>query len=106
VRHDVGLTGEITLRGKVLPVGGVREKVLAAYRLKLRSILLPEKNKKDLVEIPPKARQALDIRFVSHMDDVLALALRAESKRPTPRRARASKPNSKPAARPRPSRIR
>jgi ATP-dependent Lon protease len=81
VRHDVGMTGEITLRGKVLPVGGVREKVVAAYRLKLRSVLLPEKNKKDLVDIPSKARHALEIRFVNHMDDVLGLALRPESKR-------------------------
>jgi ATP-dependent Lon protease len=75
VRHDVGMSGEITLRGKVLPIGGMREKVLAAYRLKLRTVLLPEKNRKDLVNIPAKARQALDIRFVVHMDDVLRLAL-------------------------------
>ncbi|MBM3123244.1 MAG: endopeptidase La, partial [Chloroflexi bacterium] len=75
VRHDVGMSGEITLRGKVLPVGGMREKVLAAYRLKLRTVVLPEKNRKDLVDIPAKARQALDIRFVVHMDDVLRLAL-------------------------------
>ena len=75
VRHDVGMSGEITLRGKVLPIGGMREKVLAAYRLKLRTVLLPEKNRKDLVDIPAKARQALDIRFVVHMDDVLRLAL-------------------------------
>jgi ATP-dependent Lon protease len=75
VRHDVGMSGEITLRGKVLPIGGMREKVLAAYRLKLRTVVLPEKNRKDLVDIPAKARQALDIRFVVHMDDVLRLAL-------------------------------
>jgi len=75
VRHDVGMSGEITLRGKVLPIGGMREKVLAAYRLKLRTVVLPEKNRKDLVDIPLKARQALDIRFVVHMDDVLRLAL-------------------------------
>jgi ATP-dependent Lon protease len=92
VRHDVGMSGEITLRGKVLPVGGVREKVVAAYRLKLRTVLLPEKNKKDLVDIPPKARQALEIRFVNHMDDVLRLALTPEGKRTTGRRASASGP--------------
>ncbi|MBE3096415.1 MAG: endopeptidase La, partial [Planctomycetes bacterium] len=96
VRHDVGMSGEITLRGKVLPIGGVREKVLAAYRLKLRSLLLPEKNKKDLVDIPPKARQALDIRFVTHMDDVLGFALRAEGKRPAVRRTRSPRPSTTP----------
>ena len=85
VRHDVGMSGEITLRGKVLPVGGVREKVLAAYRLKLRTVLLPEKNRKDLANIPAKARQALDIRFVVHMDDVLRLALQPAAAPPLKR---------------------
>jgi ATP-dependent Lon protease len=82
VRHDLGMSGEITLRGKVLPVGGVREKVVAAYRLKLRTVLLPVKNKKDLVDIPSKARHALEIRFVDHMDEVLSLALKPPSRRP------------------------
>jgi ATP-dependent Lon protease len=63
---------------------------VAAYRLKLRSVLLPEKNKKDLVDIPPKARQALEIRFVNHMDDVLGLALQPETKRSPRRRAASS----------------
>ena len=90
------MSGEITLRGKVLPVGGVREKVVAAYRLKLRSVLLPEKNKKDLVDIPPKARHALEIRFVNHMDDVLNLALRPEDKRATGRRGSSAPGSSAP----------
>jgi ATP-dependent Lon protease len=80
VRRDVGMSGEITLRGKVLPIGGIREKVLAAYRLKLKTVIIPEKNKKDLVKLPRQARNALDIQFVEHMDDVLMKALVTESK--------------------------
>jgi ATP-dependent Lon protease len=75
VRRDVGMSGEITLRGKVLPIGGVREKVLAAYRLKLQTVVIPAKNEKDLVKLPRQARTALDIQLVNHMDDVLKMAL-------------------------------
>jgi len=74
----VGMTGEITLRGRVLPIGGVREKVLAAHRAGLKTVLLPEKNMKDLVELPKTARAELKIIPVKHMDDVLKLALSAE----------------------------
>jgi ATP-dependent Lon protease len=81
VRREVGLSGEITLRGRVLPVGGVREKVLAAYRLKLRTIVLPTLNRKDLVEVPAKVRHALTLRYVKHMDEVLHAALKAETSR-------------------------
>ncbi len=84
VHHGVGMTGEITLRGRVLPVGGVREKVLAAYRLKLAQVIMPAKNEKDMVDIPSKARKAIQIHFVEHMDDVLEIALHASSKRSTP----------------------
>lgn len=75
VHHRVGMSGEITLRGNILPIGGVRDKVMAAYRLKLDTVVLPKKNEKDLSEIPKQARNVLDIRLVSHMDDVLELAL-------------------------------
>jgi ATP-dependent Lon protease len=75
VHHEVGMTGEITLRGRVLPVGGVKEKVLAAHRSGLKTFLIPRKNLKDLVDIPKKAREAIDIIPVDHMDDVLAEAL-------------------------------
>jgi ATP-dependent Lon protease len=75
VRRDVGMSGEITLRGRVLPIGGVREKLMAAYRLKLKNVIIPEKNEKDLVELPRQARSALEIHLVNHMDDVLELAL-------------------------------
>jgi ATP-dependent Lon protease len=76
-RH-VGMTGEITLRGRVLPIGGVREKVLAAHRAGLKTVILPEKNLKDLVDLPKTAKSELKIIPVKHMDDVLALALSKE----------------------------
>ncbi len=69
------MTGEITLRGRVLPIGGVREKVLAAHRAGLKTVLLPEKNMKDLVDLPKTAKSELKIVPIKHMDDVLALAL-------------------------------
>lgn len=75
VKKDVGMTGEITLRGNVLPVGGVREKILAAHRAGLKTVLLPEKNQKDLVEVPKKVREDIQIVFVQHMNDVLKVAL-------------------------------
>jgi len=76
VRKEVGMSGEITLRGRVLPVGGVREKVLAAHRIGLKTVILPVRNEKDLVEVPPKVRQDMDLRLVTHMDEVLAVAVR------------------------------
>ncbi len=79
VRRDVGMSGEITLRGRVLPIGGVREKVLAAYRLKAKIVLIPAKNDKDLVDLPRQARTTMDIRLVQHMDEVLAVALLPQS---------------------------
>jgi ATP-dependent Lon protease len=81
VHKDVGMSGEITLRGRVIPIGGVREKVLAAYRLKLKTVIIPVKNEKDLVDIPRQARESLDIQFVQSMDDVLAIALLPELKK-------------------------
>jgi ATP-dependent Lon protease len=75
VKKEIGMTGEITLRGNVLPVGGIREKVLAAHRAGLKTILLPEKNKKDLVEVPRKVREDMNLLFVHHMDEVVDLAL-------------------------------
>jgi len=75
VYHQVGMTGEITLRGRVLPIGGVREKVLAAYRAGLKVVLLPEKNLKDLYEVPKTARSEMKIIPVTHMDQVVELAI-------------------------------
>jgi ATP-dependent Lon protease len=75
VRRDVAMTGEITLRGKILPIGGVKEEVLAAHRAGVTTILLPKDNEKDLADIPKNVLDALDIHMVSTMDDVLKLAL-------------------------------
>ena len=75
VRRDVAMTGEITLRGRVLPVGGVREKVLTAQRAGVRQVLLPKRNEKDLVEIPKRMIRDLEIVLVAHMDEVLEHAL-------------------------------
>ncbi len=77
VRHDLAMTGEITLRGDVLPVGGIKEKVLAALRAGVTDILLPEENRRDVADLPPKARRAASIRFVRHAREVLAEALRS-----------------------------
>ncbi|MCC6955209.1 MAG: endopeptidase La [Anaerolineales bacterium] len=92
VFRDVGMTGEITLRGRILPVGGVREKVLAAHRVGIKKVLLPKKNLKDLVDVPKRARNELNIVPVEHMDEVLELALVQEEKPPkTPRPPRKKK---------------
>jgi ATP-dependent Lon protease len=75
VKHDYAMTGEVTLRGKILPVGGVKEKVLAARRAGLKRVLLPRQNERDLIEIPPEARAAIEIVLVETMQDVLGHVL-------------------------------
>ena len=75
VYKEVGMTGEITLRGRVLPIGGVREKILAAHRAGLRTIIMPERNQKDLVDVPKKVLADLKIVPVTNMEQVLAVAL-------------------------------
>jgi ATP-dependent Lon protease len=75
VRVDIAMTGEITLRGHVLPVGGIKEKMLAAYRAGIREVIISEENEKDLEEIPQDVREEMSFHLVGHMDDVLARAL-------------------------------
>jgi len=75
VRHDVAMTGEITLRGNVLPVGGIKEKLLAAHRAGIKRVIVPERNIKDLIDVPDQARREMEIVAVSKIDQLLPLAL-------------------------------
>jgi ATP-dependent Lon protease len=75
VRNDTAMTGEATLRGLVLPVGGIKEKVLAAHRAGIKRIVMPEKNKKDMIDVPEQAKKEVEFFFVTRMDEVLTLAL-------------------------------
>ncbi len=75
IRRDVAMTGEVTLRGKVLPVGGIKEKVLAARRMGIHSVVVPARNDKDVKELPPNVKRGMEFVFVDHMDQVLEVAL-------------------------------
>ena len=88
IDKDVAMTGEITLRGRVLPIGGVKEKCLAALRAKITNIILPDRNRKDIEDIPKDIRKRINFIFVKHMDDVLKVIFK-KHKLPTP------KPSSK-----------
>lgn len=76
VRKDVAMTGEVTLRGKVLPIGGLKEKVLAAHRAGIKTVVVPQDNKKDMAEIPKEIQKDIKFVFAKHMDDVLKVALK------------------------------
>jgi len=89
IHKDMAMTGEITLRGQVLPVGGVKEKVLAAHRAGIKEIILPEWNKKDLEDVPPKVKKEIRFHFVDKMINVLDLAL--DGKKQSPRKRRRKK---------------
>lgn len=78
VRHDLAMTGEITLTGKVLPIGGVKEKVLAAYRAGIRKVILPQENEKDLQEVPEEVKKVMNFFLVENINQVLDLALTKE----------------------------
>jgi ATP-dependent Lon protease len=78
VRSDVAVTGEISLRGRILPVGGIKEKVLAASRARIKHVVLPERNRKDWVEVPAEVRQRISVHFVQHISELLPLALNSK----------------------------
>lgn len=84
VAHDYAMTGEITLRGLVLPVGGIKEKALAAKRAGINKVILPEKNRKDIEEIPQHVRDQMQFHFVSEMDDVIKIVLGKRPRKPKP----------------------
>ena len=90
VRRDLAMTGEITLRGRVLPIGGLKEKILAAKRARLTSVVLPKRNKKDLDEIPKHILKGIQLVFADTMDDVMKVALR----RRTPFKRKAGQPQA------------
>jgi ATP-dependent Lon protease len=93
VERAIAMTGEITLRGNVLPIGGVKEKVLAARRAKISTVILPEGNRKHLEEIPKEVRKGLVLHFVSDVKEVFALALDPTAAKDTRReRARSGDP--------------
>jgi ATP-dependent Lon protease len=98
VRSDVAMTGEITLRGEVLPIGGLKEKLLAAQRGGIETVLIPEENQKDLVEIPDNIKGKLTIKPVRWIDEVLQVAL---TRQPNPRPETAAEDQVAPAAKPR-----
>ena len=75
IRNDVAITGEIDLRGNALPIGGVKEKVLAAHRAGIKIVFLPERNEKDTIDIPDEVKSQLDIRTMTKIDDALVVAL-------------------------------
>ncbi len=85
VRSDVAMTGEITLTGQVLPIGGLREKALAAQRGGIRCVIAPALNEQDVDEIPPHLLKQLEFRFVSEIGDVLEVALQRRAAPPRPR---------------------
>jgi ATP-dependent Lon protease len=81
INKDLAMTGEITLRGQVLPVGGIKEKVLAAHRAGIKTIILPDWNRKDLEDIPPKVQKDIRFHFVDKMQDVIKIALNSQKPR-------------------------
>jgi ATP-dependent Lon protease len=86
-RRDVAMTGELTLRGRVLPIGGLKEKVLGAYRAGVRAVIMPEKNRHDLAEIPAAVRAKLTFHLVGQIDQVLEIALAPAPPKPAKRPA-------------------
>jgi ATP-dependent Lon protease len=96
-RSDLAMTGELTLRGMVLPIGGLKEKLLAAHRMGCKAVLIPSENARHLEEVPAEVREQLSIHLVSHMDEVIQLAL---TRVPEPRKPALECPQANPTATP------
>jgi ATP-dependent Lon protease len=90
VKKDVAMTGEITLRGRVLPIGGLKEKALAALRSHIKNVIIPYQNKRDLNDLPPYIRKRVNFLPVKHMDEVLRMALTNKRKHLRNRRAQST----------------
>jgi len=99
VRRDIAMTGEITLRGKVLPIGGLKEKLLAAHRAGIFEAILPKDNEKDLSEVPENLRNAMKLHFAENMDEVLSIALEG----PLPKYSEEAEAQGLPAVTPTPA---
>ena len=93
IRHDLAMTGEITLRGRVLPIGGLKEKLMAAHRMHMKTVLIPKRNEKDLVDVPREVQRELNLVLVDRMDEILTRALLEAAPVPNlkPRKPRASR---------------
>lgn len=101
IRHDVAMTGEITLRGRVLPIGGLKEKLMAAHRMHLKVVLIPKRNQKDLIDVPRQVQRELDVVLVERMDEILPRALLApQPGQPKPRVTRKGRTRAKTEVKP------
>jgi ATP-dependent Lon protease len=89
IRHDVAMTGEITLRGRILPVGGLKEKLMAAHRMQLKTVMIPRRNHKDLADVPRNVQRDLNLMLVDRMEEILARAL---IRQPVPVKVRSRRP--------------
>ena len=97
VRPDVAMTGEITLRGNVLPVGGIKEKVLAARRAEIKHVILPDRNEKDLSEVREEIKKGMKFDFVKDIDEVLKITMEKAGKKPKKKAGSSRKPAEAPA---------
>jgi ATP-dependent Lon protease len=104
VRADVAMTGEITLRGLVLPIGGLKEKTLAALRAGIREVIVPKRNEKDMPDLPQEVKDHLKFHFVNNVDEVLKIAVGpAVATKPTNGKVKSANGSTKPAASPAPT---
>ena len=100
IRHDLAMTGEITLRGRVLPIGGLKEKLMAAHRMHMKTVLIPKRNEKDLVDVPREVQRELNLVLVDRMDEILTRALLEATPVPNPKPRKRRAPRKKAAATP------